>query len=82
MSKPAFLVDAYGLALNLAVNGNGVALVNAVIAGEALRSGKVELAHPQSCPASDAFFLSLERPHEKASAFTRWLKSLTESENP
>ncbi len=70
--SPTFFVDSYGLALQLAANGNGVALVNALIAKHALRTGGVELAQDASAPAGEGYFIAIQRRSSEVEAFVEW----------
>ncbi|WP_281972198.1 LysR family transcriptional regulator [Ruegeria faecimaris] len=76
LRKPSYFVDSYGLALQLAVSGSGVALVNSIIAEQALKSGKVRLASKDSAPACEGYFLSVLRNSAEVSDFTDWFSGL------
>lgn len=69
---PSLFVDTYGMALQLAAHGNGVALVSAVLAGHAIRTGVVERAHSASIPSQEGYFLSVPEPSAAASQFRSW----------
>ncbi|SLN69186.1 LysR family transcriptional regulator [Ruegeria meonggei] len=69
---PSFYVDSYGLALQLATTGNGVALVNALVAEHALQSGQVVQATDASAPASEGYFLAVQRNSAEVTAFVEW----------
>lgn len=70
---PSLFADTYGMALQLAAHGNGVALVSAVLAGHALATGVVERAHPASIPSQEGYHLSIAEPSLAASQFRAWL---------
>jgi len=72
---PSLHTDTYGMALHLAALGNGVALVNEWLAGHALRQGLVELAHPASIPAHEAYHLSVASKKPEAAELCAWLVS-------
>ncbi|WP_170381342.1 LysR family transcriptional regulator [Ruegeria atlantica] len=76
VGAPAFYVDSYGLALQLATTGNGVALVNALIANHALQSGQVVLASEASAPASEGYFLAVQRRSPEVDAFVQWFTDI------
>lgn len=69
---PSFYVDSYGLALQLATTGNGVALMNALIAEHALRTNQVILATEASAPATEGYFLAVQRRSAEVDAFLEW----------
>ncbi|WP_170348500.1 LysR family transcriptional regulator [Ruegeria atlantica] len=69
---PTFYVDSYGLALQLATTGNGVALVNALVAEHALRTGQVIRATEASAPATEGYFLAVQRRSPEVDAFLEW----------
>ncbi|MBO9412699.1 MULTISPECIES: LysR family transcriptional regulator [unclassified Ruegeria] len=76
MGTPTYFVDSYGLALQMAASGNGVALVNQLIAAHALRSGQVMLASDHSAPATEGYFLAVQRRSTEIDAFTGWFSDL------
>ena len=71
--QPEIFVDSYGAALHMAVQGNGVALVSAMLAQTALRTGQVVMAHPASLPIHEGYFLRANRDVPGAEAFRDWL---------
>lgn len=71
--KPSVFVDSYGLALRLAADGNGVALVSSALTRNVLRSGSLITANPTAIPGKEGYFLSLLRPSAPAVAFCDWL---------
>ncbi|MEL6954666.1 MAG: LysR family transcriptional regulator [Pseudomonadota bacterium] len=76
-ARATLYADTYGMALNLAMHGGGVALVAQVIARHALVQNLVELAHPGTLPAAEAYYLSLAGGEaadpSPAKAFRDWL---------
>jgi LysR family glycine cleavage system transcriptional activator len=76
VGAPTYFVDSYGLALQLAASGNGVALVNQLIAGHALRSGQVVRASDYTAPATEGYFLAVQRRSAEIEAFTTWFSDL------
>lgn len=71
--EPSIYTDTYGMALQLAMHGSGVALVSEVLAGHALRSGQVVRAEAGSIPSAEGYFLSAAPGDPAASAFRSWL---------
>lgn len=76
---PTFYADTYGMALQLAAHGNGVALVSELLAAHALRTGLVEYAHSITLPAQEGYFLSVDAKRPEAQKFRDWLVKLTVS---
>ncbi|WP_238365703.1 LysR family transcriptional regulator [Mesobacterium pallidum] len=70
---PSLYVDSYGMALQLAVNGNGVALVSALLGRDALQSGQLVRAHPGSITPREGYHLLIRNPSPAAQAFRDWL---------
>lgn len=71
--NPTIYVDSFGAALHLAAQGNGVALVSEVLAGHALASGQVVMAHSGSIPGKEGYFLSVDESQPNARLFKDWL---------
>lgn len=71
--KPAIFADSYGMALHLAMYGNGVALVTELLAGHALRQGQVVVAHPGSITGKEGYYLSISDTVPAARQFRDWL---------
>lgn len=74
--KPTLFADTYGMALQLAVHGNGVALVSELLAGHAIRSELVERAHPASIESQEGYYLSYSQDKPEAKKFRDWLLAL------
>ncbi|WP_147108280.1 LysR family transcriptional regulator [Tateyamaria sp. syn59] len=74
--QPTLYTDTYGMALQLAAHGNGVALVSALLTGHARRSGVLELAYPGSIASQEGYFLSVNESIPAAVAFRSWLLEL------
>ena len=70
---PSFYTDTYGMALQLAVHGNGVALVSELLAAHALKSGLLEPAHPASVAAEEGYYLSVAPEKPEAGRLRDWL---------
>jgi len=71
--NPQIFADSYGMALHLAAQGNGVALVSELLAGHAIKSGVLERAHTASIPSKEGYYLSIRKGTETASEFRTWL---------
>ena len=71
--KPCLYADSYGLALQLATEGNGVALVSSVLAKDALATGSLVPAHKTTIPGNEGYFLSVNADMPIARAFGDWL---------
>ena len=80
--KPEIFVDTYGAALNLAVHGNGVALVSKILAQHALKAGQLELAHKAAVPCKEGYYLRVNEAKPKAKHFGDWLLGEIEGSNP
>jgi LysR family glycine cleavage system transcriptional activator len=71
--KPEIFADTYGAALNLAVHGNGVALVSKILAQYAIRTGQLELAHAAVAPCKEGYYLRVNEANPTAKQFRVWL---------
>jgi LysR family glycine cleavage system transcriptional activator len=80
--KPEIFVDTYGAALNLAVHGNGVALVSKILAQHAIKAGQLELAHKAAVPCKEGYHLRVNEAKPKAKHFGDWLLGKIEGSNP
>ncbi|WP_299350187.1 LysR family transcriptional regulator [uncultured Shimia sp.] len=72
-SAPSLYTDTYGMALHLAANGNGVALVSELLADHALQTGLVERAHPASISGQEGYYVSIAKDKPEALEFRDWL---------
>lgn len=70
--KPQIFVDSYGAALNLAVEGNGVALVSEVLARNALRTGQLVRANDAALASKEGYFLRVNETDPTAQQFRDW----------
>lgn len=70
--KPRIFVDSYGMALHLAVQGNGVALVSELLVEHPLQSGFLVRAQNASIPAKEGYFLSINKTSATATLFSEW----------
>ena len=73
VGKPALFADTYGMALQLAMQGNGVALVSALLGKYALETGLLMRADDGQISAQEGYFLSVKKDNPNALAFRAWL---------
>ncbi len=71
--QPTVFVDTFGMALQLAVHGSGVALVSELLAKHAIASGLVERAHSCSVECNEGYYLSADTSNPAAVLFHDWL---------
>ncbi len=71
--QPTVFVDTFGMALQLAAHGSGVALVSELLAKHAIASGSVERAHNLSVKCNEGYFLSSDDTNPAATLFHNWL---------
>ncbi len=74
-----YFADSYGLALTLAAQGNGAALVSSVVARAALRSGQVTQAHPRAITGAEGYHLAVQRHAPETDGFAAWVADLVQS---
>ncbi|MDG1068013.1 MAG: LysR family transcriptional regulator [Sulfitobacter sp.] len=79
--KPELFVDSYGAALNLAVHGNGIALVSRILAQHGLHAKQLELAHTARAPCKEGYFLRVNEAKPIALQFRDWLLGRIERGN-
>lgn len=70
---PQIYADSYGMALHLAMHGNGVALVSALLATHATASHLLVPAHDASISAKEGYYLSINETVPAARQFRDWL---------
>ncbi|NRB18887.1 MAG: LysR family transcriptional regulator [Rhodobacteraceae bacterium] len=70
--KPKIFADSYGMALHMAMHGNGVALVSALLAEHGIQSGLLVSAHEASIAGKEGFYLSVNKSSAAAVAFGEW----------
>lgn len=73
VARPKVFTDTYGMALQMAAYGHGVALVSELLTQHAMASGCVERAHPGSIDGREGYFLSTTENNSQAEAFAAWL---------
>ncbi|EFO32940.1 glycine cleavage system transcriptional activator [Roseibium sp. TrichSKD4] len=72
-SAPSIFADSYGMALQIAMHGNGVALVNELLAGNAIKEGLLVQAHLASITGQEGYYLSINEINANAVSFRDWL---------
>lgn len=70
---PKIFVDSYGSAMNLAINGNGIALVSNILAQDAIRSGKLIMADKTLLTCNEGYYLRYNDKNLLAKQFHDWL---------
>jgi DNA-binding transcriptional LysR family regulator len=70
---PKIFVDSYGAAMNLAINGNGIALVSNILAQDAIRSGKLIMADKTLLNCNEGYYLRYNDKNLLAKQFHDWL---------
>jgi DNA-binding transcriptional LysR family regulator len=71
--EPTLFADSFGMALHLAAEGNGVALVSELLIQNALQTGQLTRAHPASIPSNEGYYLSVNDQNPAARDFRAWL---------
>ncbi|GGA21918.1 LysR family transcriptional regulator [Neptunicoccus cionae] len=70
---PRIYVDSFGAALNMAVHGNGVALVSEALSQPALDSGTLVLADSHIAPSQEGYYLRADPRNTTAMVFRDWM---------
>lgn len=70
---PKIFVDSYGAAMNLAISGNGIALVSNILAQDAIRSGKLVMADKTVLSCNEGYYLRFNDKNPLAKQFHDWL---------
>ena len=76
LQKPKVLADTYGLALQLAADGNGVSLVSEFLIANAVSTGALEIALDGHVDAKEGYFVSSHTNANGAAVFVDWLQSI------
>lgn len=79
LQNPTLFADTYGLAMQLAADGNGVALASEFLAMQTMKTGRLVLAYDGSIEATEGYFLSSNLRAPAASKFVHWLKGIVGS---
>lgn len=74
VGKPVIFADTYGLALQLAADGNGVTLISEFLISVALQSGVLEQVGDGSLDATEGYFLSFNPQVQGAAQFVDWIQ--------
>ena len=76
-TTPRLFADTYGLAVDFAENGAGVALVSSLIAAPSLAKGRLRKIHPAAIEPIDGYYLAANNKaaNPQITDFTHWLKS-------
>lgn len=74
--RPSFSCDSYGVALQMAADGAGIALTSEYLAQHGIRSGRLIRAHEHAIPALETYFLIRNTDTPAARAFCDWIQSL------
>lgn len=72
-----FQVEAHGLAVDMAVEGLGLAYVNSLVAERAVTAGRLSVLFQNESPPKDGYYLFVNQraKSEAVEDFRRWLKS-------
>lgn len=71
----SIFVDNYGLAIDLALQNVGIALVSSLIAAPLLKNGDLIKLGPYAQIASDGYFLAVNKKAPEIDAFILWLNA-------
>ena len=75
--RPAdILVDSHGFALDLAVQGAGIALTSILLAAAPLAQGRVRQVHAFKLDAAEGYFIAVRATSAPATAFAAWLADM------
>lgn len=72
-AEPTIFVDSYGVALSMAVNGVGIALVSSLLAKPLIAKGQLIQIDPAAIPSSEGYFLAIRKDNAHACDFAEWL---------
>ena len=72
-TEPTIFVDSYGVALSMAVNGVGIALVSSLLAKPLIAQGRLVQIDPMEIPSSEGYFLAVRQENRHACDFADWL---------
>ncbi len=73
VGAPSIYTDTYGLAMQMAADGNGIALVNELLAQHAMNTGVLERAFEGSVGAVEGYYLSTPTQSTEARTFADWV---------
>lgn len=72
LAGPKLFVDNYGLALDLAAQGAGVALTSKYLAAQAVRTDQVRQVDPCEIDSSEGYFLAYDTGSQISRDFVAW----------
>lgn len=75
---PQIYVDSFGSAMNMAVHGNGVALVSESLADSAIAMGQLVKAHDKIAPCQEGYYVRVNEKNDTSAQFRDWLLEATE----
>lgn len=76
--KPNVFVDSYGMAITLAYQGAGTALVSSLLARPLLKRRELNSVKDIEIPSSEGYFLATNPENPLAAKFSEWLMSIIE----
>ena len=79
--SPQIHVDSFGQALDLAMKGQGVALVSSLLAAEMLKSGQLTQIHPVTIDNPEGYFLAINEKSAFGAEFGHWLQGILAHSN-
>lgn len=76
LPAPHYFVDSYGMALNLAQQGVGIALVSSILAQNSVALGQLQVMQDIDFIGQEGYFLAQRPDSAPAQAFVQWFKGL------
>lgn len=73
LPPPSLFADSHGMALDLALQGAGIALTSSLLAEPMIRKNKISRLHPVSIPSTEGYFVAIRNQSEAAMHFSKWL---------
>ncbi|WP_420547970.1 LysR family transcriptional regulator [Curvivirga sp.] len=74
--SPSLHVDSYGVALDLAANGSGVALTSSLLAKSSVDVGKLKQIGQVGIMGNEGYYLATVSEAEVAKEFSKWIKTV------
>ena len=75
--QPMLYADSYGMAMQLALDVAGIALVHSGLARPLLQSDRLVQVHPCSITTREGYFISCDEENQAAMMFRDWIIDLT-----
>ena len=72
-AEPTIFVDSYGVALSMAVNGVGIALVSSLLAKPLIAQGRLVQIDPTAIVSTEGYFLAVRQENMHACDLADWL---------